>query len=650
MQKKFFVALLATMAATSLATASCEPAASSTLPSTSTTPPVDTVLPPEEEPEVNALQIKYNDKKITGTLEVNLSLGTLNLVIDIDKEEGYVGDAVLDSSDKSVATIAADGKVTLLKAGETIISASIDNLKESFVLIVNEQAPSLEEHTITVIGGTSSVKTAKAGEYVTLTATIPEHKEFIAWTFDGDDEIWQNGNVFKMPDRDITVTGEYDDMKYTLNVIGAKVIDNEGDVVPGGEVTDDKEGEFEDITTYEFTYDTEISLRAVDAPEGMIFVGFDYGVKNNRVGELGETEYGPFTMPDDTLTVWAVFSDFKTRLVPAGTANPFDSAAGHKDIESGTPANEANDPDLEGLSGYRMAIPANSAKNTDMPENINSVCDLDTVANGTTLVKTIFKNHHETLPISVEFYATYYGNITTTGTVTVQPGEVVTKYFLAGLGINLPWMGVAIKEDVGGSSGDVVLLDMVCGTAAYYPDGDKSLTVSGNPQYVTVGSWSAKNQWNGSRPCIVNNSVGLTAIGARNQDFNGTSTSGRPTNNAYVTTQITNLPAFDAANPETTVYAKIVNNVNQYAKQDSDFKIAISQTDDPINDDTATIYDFKLVELAQTELFAFTFDRFGDNDTYYVSIIKPEAEPEDDLYAFNFCLQMTYNNVMGYEE
>ena len=93
-----------------------------------------------------------------------------------------------------------------------------------------------------------------------------------------------------------------------------------------------------------------------------------------------------------------------------------------------------------------------------------------------------------------------------------------------------------------------------------------------------------------------------------------------------------------------------MNNVNQYAIQDSNFQIAISKTDDPFSDSSAIFESFKLTELAQTELFAFEVDRSGTNDAYYISIIKPEAESQDDLYAFNFCLQMTYNNVMGYEE
>lgn len=636
MKKKFFVALLATMALSSMAVSCTDNSSSS-----SSTPVIDSVVPPEKEPDVNSLQIKYNNRKITGSLEVNLSLGTLELTVDVDKDEGFTGTVTLDSSDKSVATIDNAGKVTLLSAGETVISATIKDLKETFVLIVNTQAPTLEEHTITVVGGTSSVTTAKAGEYVTLTPDIPMHKEFIDWTFDSEEEIWRNGNVFKMPDYDIVVTGQYDDMKYTLNVVGAKVKDT-----ATGEIIDDKDGEYQDITTYEFTYDTPISVEAVEAPEGMIFVGFDYGVKNNRVGELGVTEYGPFNMPDSTLTVWAVFSEFNPTLVPA-IGNPYGNE-GAKSITAGTPENEANDPELEGLSGIRMSIPANAAAVYDMPENISTVCDLDTVANGTTLVKTIFKNHHETLPITVEFYATYYGNITTTGEVTIQPGETVTKYFLAGLGINLPWMGLAVREDIGGSSGDYVLLDMVAGTAAYYPEGDKSLSVSGRPEYVTVDNWSMKNGWVTSRPCIINNSVGLTAFGARNQDFNGTT--GGVKHNAYVTAKINNLPAYDAENPKTTVYAKIVNNVNQYAVQDSNFQIAISKTDDPFSDSSAIFESFKLTELAQTELFAFEVDRSGTNDAYYISIIKPEAEPQDDLYAFNFCLQMTYNNVMGYEE
>lgn len=638
MKKKLTTTLvMVTALAASLITA-CSNKTSSDIGSKpiSTPPSVEPVLPPEKEPGVNSLAIKYNNAKITGELQVNLSLGTLDLVIDVSKDEGYKGSVTLDSSDKTVATIDNEGKITLLKAGETVISAKIGELKESFVLIVNAPVV-LEAHSITVVGGTASVSQAKAGDLVTLTPDIPEHKEFIDWTFDGTDEIWRNGNTFKMPDRDIVITGQYEDMKYTLNLVGAKVADK----TVQGTLSEDKEAEHQNVISYEFTYNAPVSIEAVEAPKGMIFVGFDYGIKNNRVGELGDYTYD-FTMPDDTLTVWAVFSEFNTNMLP-DNANPFgDAGRGAKRIKAGTPASESNDPDLEGLDGYRMAIHADQSRVMDSPENICAGCQLDSVKNGTTLVKTIFKNHHKTLPVTVEFYATYYGNIASSGDVTIQPGQTVTKYFIAGLGINRPWMGLAVKEDLSGSSSDTVLLDIVAGTAAYYPEGDKSLAVSGRPEYVTVDNYNAKNGWKASRPSIINNSVGMTAFGTRNMDYKS--------RNAYTTAKINNVPAYDPENKKMTVYAKVVNNVNQYDPYKADFKLAISHTDNPLTESTAVIKDFTFTKLGQSEVMAFTFERASNDENFYVSVIKPAAEPQAGMYSYNFVLQMCYNNVMGYEE
>ena len=51
-------------------------------------------------------------------------------------------------------------------------------------------------------------------------------------------------------------------------------------------------------------------------------------------------------------------------------------------------------------------------------------------------------------------YITYYGNMVTSGNITIGPGETLIHYFQAGLGIDDPWWGMEVREDVGGSSAD----------------------------------------------------------------------------------------------------------------------------------------------------------------------------------------------------
>lgn len=644
MKKKFLLCLVSMSMLSSLSLISCgentsvKPGSSNVSSSTSIEEPV---TPPSSEARVQSVSFEYNNKKVNGTLEVNLSKNTLQLNTVVKKDEAFVGEVAHDSSVKTVATIDKAGLVTLLGKGETEITASLGDKKASFVLIVKEDSLSPEIHTITVIGGTASTISASEGAIITLTPTIPEHKKFDNWEFDGTDEIWKNGNTFKMPDRDITVTGLFEDMKYTLNVIGGTVSKvGEGEIFAGTVTGNTKEGEeaIYDIMSYEFVYGSEISVKALATPSKSMFIGWDYGVTNNRVGETGVTEYGPFTMPDDTLTVWGIFSNRTSAVMTAGRVDGFTT----KLIKNGAIENGEKDPELDGLSGYRIAINGAATAEGSYPENISGSV-LDTLSKGSNTLKAIFKNNHPTLSVTVEVYASFYGNIVTSGWVSVAPGETITKYFSAGLAIVEPYWGFAVREDVGGSSSETIQLDMVLGSAPTYPDGDKLLAVSGKPEYVGFDGFDAwVNPWGGRRPSSANKAVGLAAFAAYTMDFT--------TNNMYVKSRINNLPAFDEKNPSTTVYAKVVNNVNTVQTYTATYRIAISKTNNP-NTDSSTVYkEVTVTKHNETKVVAITFDRTADyTGDYYISLVKPQTDGVSGTYPYNLCLQMTYNNVMGYE-
>ena len=614
-------------------------------------PIVDPVEPPVVEAKVYSISFKFNNKKIVGTLSTALSSGSLQLNVDVNKDADYVGDFVLDSSDKSVATISSTGLVTLLKKGETIISGKIGDKQDQFALIVSgDQDHIPTTYTITVVGGTSSVITATEGSYVNLSAIIPDHKKFKNWEFDGEDSIWVNGNSFKMPNRNIVITAVFEDMLYTLNIVGAKVSQAGEQVDPSGEMAgnthDGEEAEY-NITSYQFAYDTPISIEAIQAPAKKLFVGFDYGVINNRVGEMGIPEYGPFTMPDDTLTIWGVFSDYNTKLVNdsvTGVSYFDDANRGARKILDGKIGSASQaDPVLEGLSGMRLAIPGSYSSDSDYPENITGT-SLDTT-NGSATIKMIFRNNHETLPVTIETYATYYGNITTTGKIKIPANTTVTKFFTAGLGINCPWFGFALREAVGASSSDTILLDYVAGWAQTYPEGDKLLQVSGKAEYVSLNDYEAGGSWQAWRPHIVSNSVGLSSVCVYGGNFGNTV-------NGYLTAKISNLPAFDPENPVTKIYGRIVNNVNRTSDQKTTVKLGVSKEQNPIT--TGSLLDSQeivLTKIAEVQLFSLSIPRTADDGgVFYFNIIKNIIDNNDNLWAHNFSIQLVYNNVIGFEE
>ena len=101
----------------------------------------------------------------------------------------------------------------------------------------------------------------------------------------------------------------------------------------------------------------------MNAPKGKIFVGWDAGVINNRVGEMGVPEC-ELQMPGENYTVWAHFSKITTKIMTGGCGY-FDTSKGSKRITNGSPQDEAKDSDLEGLSGYRLAFTAGQTAITE---------------------------------------------------------------------------------------------------------------------------------------------------------------------------------------------------------------------------------------------------------------------------------------------
>lgn len=605
--------------------------------------PDQTLQPPAPIYKVHSVTIKMDGEAVEGTLTTDVNTKELQLTATVQKDAQADGTVTYTSNNPKVATIDQSGKVVLLSKGESVITARAGGKTHTIVLIVRDDFSAKEYYTITVNGGTSSVSKAAPGEYVTLSAIIPEHKDFQRWNFSVRGII-TNGNIFKMPAEDIVITADYADKLYTLNVVGAANVYADGEEISGEIVGNNKHGtdpEY-DIVAYGVKYGTEIKVTAYDDPEGMMFVGWDGGVLNNRVGEMGYPEY-TFEMPGESHTVWAHYSPLKTTIFTASNPDKYWNASnGSKLITEGVPAGESADPDLEGLSGYRLTFTYGESAISDTPENIRGSV-LNTIEEGTNTMKAIFKNHGDQ-DVTLEVYATYYGNICTSGYVTVPAHSTVTKYFTGGLGINNPWMGIALRENIAGSDG-TFNVDMVLGSAPMYPEGDPLLMTTGKAQLVqldmSTDSKSAYN-WDGSRPFIFNSKYAVLTNSIYGAQFNGKVPAAR-------SVKITNMPEYDPENPYTTIYARVINNATS-GDFLSQFDICVGTDPDPRNGSNTYYTTVVHEEVGDVVVVAITVPRTENDGDFYLSIRKTTTEGTGTYYPHNFSIVLAYNNVFDYKE
>ena len=604
------------------------------------TTPTYTYQPPEETPKVHSVSISYNDEAVQGVLSVDVTRGEIQLAADVQKDDGAQGTLAFTSSVPEVATVDETGKVTLVSAGETVITADFGGVKGNMVLVVSSGTTG--RYTVTVAGGSADITTASAGDIITLTPKIPAHKEFVEWSFAGSEAevTWISGNMFKMPAGNVTVSATFTDMLYTLTLVGAKVTDDGNETVQEGTVIgydgDTRSPEFA-MTEYKYAYGTELDFEAVDPSSNYMFVGWDENTINNRID--AEEEITGFVMPDEATTYWANFSPFTTKkLLTADGIQGWSTS-----IIDGATA----DPVLEGLSGFAITIPADTSGTEGYNEDIHGSC-LNTVENPSQTIRAIFRNRGNQ-PVTVEIYASYLTNLASSGRVTVQPGEVVTKTFIALLGFQYdPWWGFSVRENLTAEGGDVPL-DIVMGCADAYPKGDKTLSVTAGTQLVSLDSY-VKNQGNfgGAR---IDNSQGWTLVTGYEHDPSTTLP-------VVLTARLNNLPEFDADDPYVTLYIKFQN---QAASDHSyQYTFAFGTDANPLDESNqlkpgTKAVDFTVYNHGETKTFAIRLPR-SQADSFYFSIIKLEYDTPDKgkpvtmapYYALNFSLVLTYNNGIGF--
>lgn len=597
-------------------------------------PPVFT--PPETIPKVHSVSITYNGKDVEGYLSVDISQQKIKVGANVSKDDGADGSVKFASSNEGIAKIDAEGNVTLVAAGETVLTATCGGEKCSVVLSVG--SGTVKKYTITVNGGKSDVTTASVGDIVTITPEIPVHKEFSDWSFaESQTEVtWISGNMFKMPAGDVTVSANYIDMLYTLTLVGAKVTSDGNEEVQQGTVVgyDGSQLPENAIREYKYAYETPLTFEAVEPSAGRMFVGWDENVVNNRLDE--EEVISDFTMPDETTTYWANFSDIRSKsLFKVETIDNWDS----KKLES--------DPELDGFSGFTVNIPGGTPATDGFNEDIHGSI-LNTVANPSQAIRALFRNRGDK-PVTVEIYASFLTNLATSGWVTVPPGETVSKTFIALLGFRSdPWWGFSVRENV--ESGSDVPLDIAMACADAYPKGDKTLSVSAGTKRVELGNYTA--QVGSALPVDLNNDYSWTLVVAYEHNVVNFP--------SVMSAKLNNLPEYNPEDPYITLYIKMQN---QAASDHTyRYRFAFGKDENPLDEEFNLKPDSKMVDFTvsnhgETKLFAIRLPRSEADTNFYFSLIKLEFDTPDGLkpdggappyYAINYSVVLTYNNGIGF--
>ena len=620
------------------------------------------VEPPEVKPQVYSVTMTYNDAPVAGLLSADIMVGTITVGATVNKDADATGTLAFTSSDKSVATVTDDGHVTLVGVGETVLTVTYADKSFSTVLRVSDGT--VGKYAVTVNGGTPDSTRAAAGEIVTLTPDIPEHKQFVRWIFSESDTAieWINGNTFKMPAGDVVIGAEYVDMLYTLRLVGATVTASEK--ADGGALEADGKAAGYDgdthtdeyaITEYKFPYAAKLTLTAKDAPAGKMLVGWDENSINNRRNDDKIIE--DFVMPDETSTIWAVFSEIHSTDIfwktEDGVRVPTDGIFGWGDAVTRIDGSaEGADPDLMGYSGFKIKIDKDKVRQ-DYNEDITG-SEFESASNmASQTVKVILKNHGES-PVTVELYPSSMCNIASSGWITVPAGETITTNFIALIGFHNPWWGFSVREYAGDKA---ATLDMVVAYADAYPSGDRMTSVVSGTKLVNLQNiGSNAGYWDRAGDSKVSLSVDNTRGYTQ-----GASYEHYAMLPMLQSSQLVNVPAYDPEDPYLTVYVKFTNR----AANDHAYKYAfgLGTDEDPwdankkwVKPNTTTL-EFTVSDYGQTVLLALRVPRKSNEEKYYFSLIKTDYDTPDGArpdiakpyYGMNFAYVLTYNNGIGFE-
>lgn len=606
-------------------------------------------------PEINynvySVKILCDGQVVNGQYSVDLSLGTVQLTAQVDKDAQADGTVTFTSSNTDIAEINSNGLVTLKSVGETVITATVGDESCYVVIVVKGQVEAGINYTITVSGGIAknekgeTITSAAVGEYVTLVPSMPEHKDFVKWDFNTETNLWKNGHVFRMPSESLIINAEYVDKLYELTMIGGTVVKANGNVNPEGEFAGGTSVETQKLN-YKFTYGTEIVVKANDTNASRMFVGWDLDELNNRVGEEGVSTYS-FEMIGGEMKLTAIYSDVIGNILPGANATSDFTGTGlsdvtYKKIVAGVVEGAStSDADLESLYGYSLKIPANHMELTSSPENIQK-SDLNTMDDyEPKTVKIIFKNSGD-YDITVELGYSYFGNYGSTGVVTIGAHEVVTKVFNANIGLNDCSWSFAIRETMKGPASETVQLDIVAAAAKTYPSG-YPLLQKRDAQYLNFDkALTLYSGWGSTGRRTCNNNLGAQLFVSRANQVKDTK--------AIANAKVTNMPAYSSENTTTSIYVQVVNLVNQSETPYNKFTIVFTDGITITEEKTLGSAVVNITKPNELLLLKIDVNRSSSEEAIYMHYVKEKETNETGNMNYNVFAQFSYNNVFGYEE
>ena len=614
---------------------------------------------------VLGVTLMYNNAKVTtGVIQLDVSQKSVNVSCDVKTvgNPSYTIEYSIENNE--LAEIDANGKITIKKAGETVLTATAGDVSHSVVLVIGDQyAPLANTYTVTVEGGFANVYQAKPGDHIYLKVDLDtlnaQHRDFIDWSYYNTDtneeltDLWINGSIFRMPECNVTVRANTKVKLYKLGLVDASIIHcstEEGTDIP-------EYIEEDDAKVYSLPYAAEVTIKANAEKEGEMFVGFDVGSYNNRKGELGKDEYS-FIMSDENFYIFAEYADI--RNIPFGSASAL-SSSGIK-ITNGILNEETEaDPDLRGYSGYRFTFNSSASPVSDFPNGGFTSCgDFSTLKHGSQTIRTIYKNHSDQA-FAVEMFAEQYGTIAASGTVAIPAHGVVVHQFIASAGFHNPSFGLVLRQGCTGGSDSSIPLDVVFVSGDTYPNGDPQFAVP-EAEYVTLkqlGTGADFPAGSGIRgDCFES---GPNAASSPGQPTTGSFGGRKNTNNQngitnmllrdgymkyssdpaqypYIYSYANNVPDYDE-NDTVTVYFRVNNTSNNTGK----FIFGVGNSTSVLTDSTRVSVEIEL-QPYETTIFGITYKRHSAEEQLIISLVRPKKGTYAD---FNIIIQMMYNNKIG---